>query len=75
MSDVIRRQSFSPRLPENKFSVRSSTSQIDTVILADQVLEIRMRNGQIHALRRVRVEDPIDRPNGWFDEGVVADEL
>jgi len=31
------------RLPEGKFSVRSGTSQIDTVILADQVLELRMR--------------------------------
>jgi hypothetical protein len=28
------------RLPEGKFSVRSGTSQIETVILADQVLEL-----------------------------------
>ena len=27
-----------PRLPEGKFSVQSGTSQMDTVILADQVL-------------------------------------
>ena len=31
------------RLPGGKFSVRSDTSQIETVILAGQVLELRMR--------------------------------
>ena len=40
------------RLPGGKFSVRSGTSQIETVILADQVLELRMRGEPIHALRK-----------------------
>jgi hypothetical protein len=31
------------RLPEGKFSVRSGTSQIETVILADQVLAAAFR--------------------------------
>jgi hypothetical protein len=49
------------RLPEWKFSVRSGTSQIHTVILADQVLEVRMRNGQVHALRKRKATDPYAR--------------
>jgi hypothetical protein len=49
------------RLPEGKFSVRSGTSQIDTVILAGQVLELRMRNGQVHALRKRKTTDPYSR--------------
>ena len=40
------------RLPGGKFSVRSGTSQIETVILADQVLELRTRGELIHALRK-----------------------
>jgi hypothetical protein len=38
------------RLPGDKFKVQSGNSSIDTVILADQVLELRMRGGQIHVL-------------------------
>ena len=33
------------RLPEGKFKVRSGTAVIDTTILADQVLELRIRQG------------------------------
>jgi hypothetical protein len=40
------------RLPGDKFKVRSGTSSIDTVILDDKVLELRMRGGQIHVLRK-----------------------
>ena len=49
------------RLPEGKFSVRSGTSSIDTIILADQVLELRMRGQQIHALRKSKATDPYTR--------------
>jgi len=49
------------RLPEGKFSVRSGTSQVDTLILADQVLELRMRGGQIHALRKSKSVDAYSR--------------
>jgi len=49
------------RLPEGKFSVRSGTSQIDTVILADKVLELRMLNRQVHALRKRETTDPYSR--------------
>ena len=46
------------RLPEGKSSVRSCTSQIDTVILADQVLELRVRGQQMYALRKRKATDP-----------------
>ena len=49
------------RLPEGKFSVRSGTSQIDTVILADQVLELRMRGELIHCLREREMTDAYSR--------------
>jgi hypothetical protein len=42
------------RFPEDKFSVKSGTSQIDTVILADQVLELRMRNRQCPCAKSAR---------------------
>ena len=45
------------RLPGGKFSVRSGTSQAETVILADQVLELRMRADLIHALRKRKATD------------------
>ena len=40
------------RPPGGKFSVRSGTSQIETVIFAHQVLELRIRGELIHALRK-----------------------
>lgn len=49
------------RLPGGKFSVRSGTSQVDTVILADQVLELRMRGQLIHCLRKSRETDAYSR--------------
>ncbi len=45
------------RLPGGKFSVRSGTSQIETVILADQVLELRVRGQLIHCLRKSKATD------------------
>jgi hypothetical protein len=39
------------RRPGDKFKLRSGTSSIDTVVLADQVLELRMRGGHIHVLK------------------------
>jgi hypothetical protein len=54
-------------------------------LLADQVLEVRMRKGQVHLLRRPRIEDPEDRPMsmmeaiGWEEkpwaETVPPDEI
>jgi len=49
------------RLPEGKFSVRLGTSQIDTVILADWVLELRMRGQLIHCLRKRKMTDAYSR--------------
>ena len=49
------------RLPDGKFSIKSGTSQIDTVILANQVAELRIRGGQIHVLRKIRLDDALDR--------------
>jgi hypothetical protein len=57
-------ESFTPtatRLPGGKFSVRSGTSQIETVILADQVLELRARGELIHALRKRKATDAYSR--------------
>ena len=49
------------RLPGGKFSVRSGTSQIETVILADRVLELRMRGELIHCLRKRKATDAYSR--------------
>jgi hypothetical protein len=49
------------RLPLRKFSVRSGTSQIETVILADQVFGLRMRGQLIHCLRKRKMTDPYSR--------------
>ncbi len=46
------------RAPKGKFKVRSGTAVIDTTILADQVLELRTRQGQVHVLRRRKVSRP-----------------
>ena len=50
---------FSLRAPEGKFKVRSGTAVIDTTILSDQVLELRIRQGQVHVLRRRKVLDDV----------------
>ena len=63
------------RLPEGKFSVRSGTSQIDTVILAGQALELRIRQGQVHVLRRSKVLDPEDQFQTGSSGGEVADDI
>ena len=36
------------RLPEGKFKVQSGTSSVETVIKADEVLEVRYRGGMRH---------------------------
>ena len=46
------------RAPEGKFKVRSGTAVIDTMILADQVLELRIRQGQVQVMRRRKALDP-----------------
>jgi len=46
----------------------------DLVLLPDQVLEVRMRAGQVNLLRRPRFDDPEDIPPtkkefwGWDDD-------
>jgi len=49
------------RLPGDKFSVRSGTSTIETVILADQVLELRMRGELINCLRKRKMTEAYSR--------------
>ena len=49
------------RVPEGKFKVRSGTAVVDTTILSDQVLELRISHGQVHFLRRRKVLDPEDQ--------------
>jgi hypothetical protein len=45
------------RLRGGKFSLRSGTSNIETVILADQMLELRMRGELLHCLRERKATD------------------
>jgi hypothetical protein len=47
--------------PEGKMRVRVSTWVEPATILADQVLKCRIRQGQVHILRKPRVEDDEDR--------------
>ena len=60
------------RAPEGKFKVRSGTAVIDTTILADQVLELRIRQGLVHVLRRREAEDQF--PN-WELGGEAIDDI
>lgn len=55
------------RAPECKFKVRSGTAVIDTTILADQVLELRIRQGQVQVLRQML--DPEDQFPNWEPGG------
>ena len=63
------------RLPEGKFSVRSGTSQIETVILADQVLELRMRGQLIHCLRKSKATDAYSRLEDLGRTARLADDI
>jgi len=49
------------RAPEGKMRVRVSTWAQPASILADQVLDCRIRQGQVHILRKPRVENDVDR--------------
>ena len=49
------------RAPEGKMRVRVSTWAEPASILADQVLECRIQQGQVHILRKPRVENDVDR--------------
>ena len=42
------------KLPDGKFKAMGGTSDPRGVFLADQVLEVRVRAGQLHFLRRVK---------------------
>jgi len=63
------------RLPKGKFSVRSGTSQIDTVILADQVLELRIRGQLFHALRKPKATDAYSRREDLGCTARLADDI
>jgi len=47
--------------PEGKIRVLTTAWAEPVVILADQVLEVRIRRGQVNILRKPRVEDDEDR--------------
>ena len=47
--------------------VRSGTAVIDTTILADQVLELRIRQGQVQVVRQML--DPEDEFPNWEPGG------
>ncbi len=63
------------RLLEGKFSVRSGTSQIETVILADRVLELRMRGELIHCLRKRKMTDAYSRLEDLGRTARLADDI
>jgi hypothetical protein len=47
--------------------VRVSTWVEPATILADQVLKCRIRQGQVHILRKPRVKEAADRPPTGFE--------
>ena len=47
--------------PEGKIRVLTTAWVEPVVILADQGLEVRIQQGQVHILRKPRVEDDVDR--------------
>jgi len=47
--------------PEGKIRVLTMAWAEPVVILADQVLEVRIRQGQVNILRKPRIEDDVDR--------------
>ena len=53
--------------PEGKMRVRVSTWAQPASILADQVLDCRIRQGQVHILRKPRVKEAADRPPTGFE--------
>ena len=63
------------RLPEGKFSVRSGTLQMETVILAGQVLERRARGQLIHALRKRKATDAYSRLEDLGRTARLADDI
>ena len=63
------------RLPGGKFSVRSGTSQIETVILADRVLELRMRGELIHALTKPKATAAYPRLEDLGRTARLADDI
>jgi hypothetical protein len=53
--------------PEGKIRVLTTAWAEPMVILADQVLEVRIRRGQINILRKPRVEEAADHPPSGFE--------
>ena len=47
--------------PEGKIRVLTTAWAEPVIILADQVLEVRIRQGQVHIVRKPRIEDDEDR--------------
>ena len=47
--------------PEGKIRVLTTAWVEPVVILADQGLQVRIQQGQVHILRKPRVEDDVDR--------------
>ena len=63
------------RLPKGKLSVRSGTSQIDTVILADQVLELRVRGQTDPRAKKRKATDACSRPEDLGRTARLADDI
>jgi hypothetical protein len=53
--------------PEGKIRVLTTAWAEPVVILADQVLEVRIRQGQVHILRKPRVKEAADHPPTGFE--------
>ena len=53
--------------PDGKFEVMGGTWDQEAHFLADQVLEVRVRAGQPHFLRRPKILDPEDLPPSMMD--------
>ena len=52
---------------EGKIRVLTTAWAEPVIILADDVLELRIRQGQVHILRKPRIEEAADHPPTGFE--------
>ncbi|MGD0420231.1 MAG: hypothetical protein ABSA68_11755 [Xanthobacteraceae bacterium] len=61
--------------PEGKIRVLTIAWAEPVVILADQVLEVRIRRGQVNILRKPRIEDDEDRKFRETNAAYLGDDV
>jgi hypothetical protein len=61
--------------PEGKIRVLTTAWAEPVVILADEVLEVRIRRGQVNILRKPRIEDDEDREFRATNAAYLGDDV